>query len=160
MSLLYIIDAYNIINHPAFSFEKNSPNIQRALLNFIQKRRLTGSPKNKIILVFDGYPPDGESFPQDNQALFVFSRVISADQKIEKLVAESAARKNIIVVTDDRQVQFMARSLHANTCAVAQFSGQKKTGRLIQKERDALETKVSFSDAQKINAELKEKWLK
>jgi len=160
MSLLYIIDAYNIINHPAFQAEKNSSCIQHSLFNFIQKHKLTGSPKNKIILVFDGYPPPGEVFAQSSQAFFVFSRKISADEKIEKLIAESADKKNIIVVTDDRQVQFMAKSMHASVCAVAQFSGQKEASRRSQVLESAIETKVSFSNMQKINAEFREKWLK
>ncbi len=160
MSLLYIIDAYNIINSPSFQAEKNSSSIQRSLFSFIQKYKLTGSLKNKIILVFDGYPPVGEVFPQDNQVLFLFSRKISADEKIEKLIAESADRKNIVVVTDDRQVQFSARSMHANVCAVAKFSGQKTARRSFEESGDVMETKVSFTNMQKINAELKEKWLK
>ena len=92
--------------------------------------------------------------------LFLFSRKISADEKIEKLIAESADRKNIVVVTDDRQVQFSARSMHANVCAVAKFSGQKTARRSFEESGDVMETKVSFTNMQKINAELKEKWLK
>jgi predicted RNA-binding protein with PIN domain len=160
MSLLYIIDAYNVINHPSFKTEKKLSSIQRSLLNFIQKHKLTGSKKNKIILVFDGYPPQEDVFFQDAQVQFIFSRLISADQKIEMLISESADRKNIVVVTDDRQVQFMARSLHAQVCPVSGFSAKSNKRVNSVFPDDSAEDKVSFVNIQKINAELKEKWLK
>ena len=37
MSLQYIIDAYNLTNHPRFKRNKQSPNIQQALVDFIMQ---------------------------------------------------------------------------------------------------------------------------
>jgi len=158
MSLLYIIDAYNIINHPSFKpAGKQNFNVQKSLLEFIRSRRLTGSAKNKIILVFDGYPPAGEDFCRQEGVLFVFSRKISADELIEKLISESAHPGNIVVVSDDRQVQITARSLRANTCGVAKFNADKPER--VKPNDDSEETKVSYVKMQKINEELKQKWL-
>ncbi|MBM3250334.1 MAG: NYN domain-containing protein, partial [Candidatus Omnitrophica bacterium] len=57
MSLQYVIDGYNIINHPQFSRTQKSPEDPvGSLLWLIRSKRLTGSAKNKVIVVFDGYP--------------------------------------------------------------------------------------------------------
>jgi len=64
------------------------------------------------------------------------------------------------VVTDDRQVQFTARAMRAKVCAVAQFGCPKQSSVSLLRQSDAGETKISFLDAQKVNAELEEKWLK
>ena len=57
MSLRYIIDGYNIINHPLFAkTSRKSQDVRVALLNFLRVHKPCGSPKNKISVVFDGYP--------------------------------------------------------------------------------------------------------
>jgi len=158
MSLQFIIDAYNILNHPSFkAVEKSVSGVQKSLLDFIQAHKLTGSAKNKIILVFDGYPPAGEEFSVTGDVLFIFSRKISADEKIAKLIEESANPRDIMVISDDRQVQLMARSLKARVCAVSAFGADKKIppGR----SQDTDDKKVSFSAMEKINSELRKRWL-
>ena len=46
MSLQYIIDAYNVINHPQFNHcARKSQNIQSSLADFIRLNRLSGSIK-------------------------------------------------------------------------------------------------------------------
>lgn len=162
MSLQYIIDAYNLINHPQFNpSSRGCSGVQGSLVEFIRMNRLTGSPKNKVIIVFDGYPKAGQDIPEEPGMLCLFSRTIEADEKIMKLVEESAQRRNIIVVSDDRQVQMGARLLAAQTCGVKEFiCGKKNKGRppsLGSEERD--DDKISYSKMQKINAELKKRWL-
>jgi hypothetical protein len=89
MSLRYIIDAYNLINHPLFSpRSRKLPDPRRALADFIISNRLTGSRKNKVVLVFDGYPPSGEA-PAEEGLTCLFSRMIEADDLIRKLLEES-----------------------------------------------------------------------
>ena len=161
MSLQYIIDAYNIINHPQFSPRaKKSPNIQSSLADFIILNRLSGSIKNKVILVFDGYPPHGQKLPEGDSLVCVFSRMIEADEVIKKIVEESGQPRNIIVVSDDRAVQSAVRCLNARISGVEEFICGKKSARKIDamcQERE--ENKVSYSKMQAINAELKKKWL-
>ena len=162
MSLQYIIDAYNIINHPQFNRRAGkSQNIQSSLADFIRLNRLSGSIKNKVILVFDGYPPHGEKMPEDEGLACVFSRMIEADEVIKKIVEESGQPKNIIVVSDDRGVQAAVSYLKARVSGVEDFICGKKSARkfdsiCLQRQDD----KISYSKMQAINEELKKKWLK
>ena len=161
MSLLYIIDAYNIINHPQFSHRtRKSPNIQSSLANFIRLNRLSGSAKNKVILVFDGYPPQGERMPEGDGLACVFSRMVEADEIIKRIVEESGQPRNIIVVSDDKGVQSAVRFLNARISSVEEFICGKKSARNLDSLcQEKEESKISYSKMQVINAELKKKWL-
>jgi len=161
MSLLYIIDAYNLINHPAFKpVSKSVLNIQHALADFIRLNRLTGSKNNSLILVFDGYPPSSNDIPRQNGLLCMFSRTQEADELIKKIVEDSASPKNIVVVSDDKEVQLTSRFLHAQICNVGEFiCGKKNSQSVTDAKLAAVDFKLSYAKMQKINAELKKKWL-
>ncbi len=161
MSLQYIIDAYNLINHPQFNPpSRGSPGVQASLVEFIRMNKLTGSRQNKVILVFDGYPKAGQEIPEEPGMLCLFSGLIEADEKIKRLVEESDSPQNIIVVSDDRQVQSGARILRAQTCGVKEFiCGKKNKGKAALGGEDEDEEKISYSKMQNINAELKKRWL-
>ena len=162
MSLQYIIDAYNLINHPAFSPVKNrSQNLKISFLSFIRKHKLTGSTKNKIIIVFDGFEPSLDAPYSEEGVLFIYSRNISADEKIKMLIEESANRKQITVVSNDRQVQFMTGVLGAKFISIERFT--EAINRNASKERGFEEDQkknISFVQMQQINEELKARWLK
>ncbi|MFA4993421.1 MAG: NYN domain-containing protein [Candidatus Omnitrophota bacterium] len=161
MSLQYIIDAYNVINHPQFKpRESKSPNIQTSLADFIRINRLSGSAKNKVILVFDGYPPAGGDLPEEEGLLCLFSRMIEADELIKRLIEESGRPGDIIVVSDDKGVQLAVRFLKARICPVEDFICGSKSKRAFDslcRQRD--EKTIPYSKMQAINAELKKKWL-
>lgn len=161
MSLQYIIDAYNLINHPAFKPVSNSAlNILHALADFIRLNRLTGSKNNSLVLVFDGYPPRSEDIPRENGLLCLFSRRKEADELIKKIIEDSVSPRNIIVVSDDKEVQLTSRFLHAQTCNVGEFVCGKKNNKLAtDAELAAVDFKLSYAQMQKINSELKKKWL-
>ncbi len=162
MSLQYIIDAYNIINHPQFNHcARKSHNIQSSLADFIRLNRLSGSIKNKVILVFDGYPPHGEKMPEDEGLVCVFSRMIEADEVIKRIVEESGQPRNIIVISDDKGVQSAVRYLSAKISGVEDFICGKKSERKFDANcRQRQDDKISYSKMQAINEELKKKWLK
>jgi predicted RNA-binding protein with PIN domain len=157
MSIQYVIDGYNLLNHPQLAANRKGNSDRLSLLDFIKRNRLTGSPKNKVTVVFDGYPDSRERFDESDFCV-VFSRMISADEKIRKLIEESGQRKGIVVVSDDRQVQDAARALGANVSSIEEFVGKKDR----QKKRldNSLEQKVTYSDMEKINSELRKIWLK
>jgi len=161
MSLQYIIDAYNIINHPLFNPPaKKSFCIQLALHDFIKVNKLTGSAQNTVILVFDGYPAAGQETPAERGWLWVFSRKIEADEKIKKLIEESAQPKNIVVVSDDRQVQIASKLLHAQVRGVEEFIRGRQRNKVLSTVRpDAEPDSLTYTKMQKINAELKKIWL-
>ncbi len=161
MSLRYIIDGYNLINHPLFSrAQKHSSDPSTALTAFIKIHRLTGSLKNKATIVFDGYPPSSGWNCGDSGINVIFSRDISADDEIKIIVEQSADRKNIIVVSDDREIKFCAKSLGAQSKGIEDFIGVKEKSRNDRKQANLAEQKLNYSQMQEINQELKRIWLK
>ncbi len=160
MSLQYIIDAYNLINHHRFKAVKPAVNIQHCLVDFIKINKLTGSKNNRTILVFDGYPPAGHDIPEGEGLVCMFSRKLEADELIKKIVEESACPCNIIVVSDDRQVQLASRLLHARINGIEEFVCGKKNNKFNSAAGlDPADFKLTYSAMQKINTELKKKWL-
>lgn len=161
MSLQYIIDAYNLINHPAFKpASKSALNIQHSLVEFIRLNKLTGSSNNSLIMVFDGYPPPAQDIPYGNNLLCMFSRSEEADVIIKKIVEDSVSPKNIVVVSDDKEVRLTSSFLHAQAWSVEKFIRVKKNNSLLANSNPAGDDfKLSYSNIQKINAELKKKWL-
>jgi len=157
MSLQYIIDGYNVINHPLFpDRSKSSGHPAKSLWDFIKDSKLTGSHNNKLMIVFDGYPPPGHDC-QDGSV--VFSRKISADESIKMLIEESSERKSIIVVSDDREIRSAAASLGARRMSVADFIGHKAASARA-KPRHAGEPELTYTQMYKINEEFKKIWLK
>jgi len=160
MSLQYIIDAYNLTNHPDFKpASKSASNIAQTLLNFIKINKLSGSKNNRVALVFDGYPQNLETIPQEEGFTCVFSYDKEADEIIKKIVEESRIPKNIIVVSDDKEVQLISRFLHAQVCSVVNFICSKKKSISIDKSAQEDDAKLTYSKMHKINEELKKKWL-
>lgn len=159
MSLQYIIDAYNLTNHPAFKpVSRSVLNIQHALVDFIRLNRLTGSKNNSLVLVFDGYPPPLEDIPRQNDLLCMFSRAQEADELIKKIVQDSISPKNIVVVSDDKEVQLTSRFLHAQICSVGEFICGKKDNKSASDVKLAEgDFKLSYVKMQKINAELRKR---
>jgi hypothetical protein len=122
--------------------------------------KLTGSRNNTVVLVFDGYPALDSQIPEDEGYLWIYSRKIEADERIKKIIEESKQPRNIVVVSDDRQVQLTARILQANFCGVEEFICGKPNRKLNIKEKENSEdNKLTYSAMQKINAEFKKKWL-
>ena len=160
MSLLYIIDGYNIINHPQFSrTHKKIKNPQAALLESIRIKRLFGSSKNKITIVFDGYPVSGGLRYEGNNLSVIFSRKISADDEIKRMVEESSSRKNIVVISNDKEIRFIVKSLGAQCIGIEEFIGSKEKTRVLP-EKDLLKPELTYSQIHKINEELSKIWLK
>lgn len=156
MSLQFVIDGYNIINHPAFSQKCNkirpSP---EALLKLIKINRPCG--KNNAIVVFDGYPPQ-DFYAQADNVEVIFSREESADDKIKRIVESYGNRKIIVVVSDDNEVKFFARSSGAKAMSAEEFLNPESKSR--SRKENMAESKLSYSQMHKINEELKKIWLR
>ena len=158
MSLQYVIDGHNITKHNAFTRNvKTHLDLRSALLPFIKNNHLTGSSKNDITIVFDGYP-DTPWNSESGSGEVIFSFDISADEKIIKLLEKSTRRKDTIVVTDDRELRFLARSLGVNVIGVEDFIRPKeKDGK---RKKEEAETELTFTQKHDIDEELKKIWLK
>ena len=111
-----------------------------------------------VTVVFDGYPESG-AYPYDQGGIrVIFSRKISADEKIKMLVEEAGERRNIIVVSDDKEIKFTVKSLRAKWLSVDEFFFEKEKPKKIRDE--ATEPELNYSQMQKINEELSKLWLK
>lgn len=161
MSLQYIIDGYNLINHPLFAHtHRRVKNPQKALSEFIKIKRLCGSPKNKITLVFDGYSDTArESKQNDSKINIIFSKKETADEKIKKIVEASSNPKNIAVVSDDKEIMLFVKAMGAHCINVEKFINPKKNLADFQKD-DSYKPELTYSQVQKINQELRKIWLK
>ncbi len=159
MSLLYIIDAYNTINHIAFTpIRKKIRDPQRALPDFIKNRRLGRNSKSKITVVFDGYPKVAAQKLDETDIDVVFSKEETADARIKRLVQASKNPKNIVVISDDREIRFFVKSIGARAIGVEEFiNPQVKPQR---KREDLIKPELNYSQISKINQELKAIWLK
>jgi len=162
MSLQFIIDGYNIIHHPIFTRSSNQKiKDQRiALLELIKREKLTGSFRNKITIVFDGYcnPEEFQGISSyDPRIKIIFSRKISADDRIKEMIEDSPNPKNIVVVSDDKEIRSLAKVSGAQSQAVEDFI--QPPGQPRKPLEDLLKAELNFSQIHKINEELKKIWL-
>jgi predicted RNA-binding protein with PIN domain len=158
MSLHYIIDGYNIIKHNIFPRKASLHDSRKALMNFIEDKKLAGSAKNKVTIVFDG---STEVLAQKSTHRYeiIFTKNESADSKIKKLVSNAKNPKEIVVVSDDREIAFFIRAAGAKPLSVNEFMG--KNEETFKKDRiEPVERKLTYTEMSKINEELKKIWLK
>lgn len=129
---------------------------RRCLIRFIERCAPQGSPKNRVTIVFDG---DLEVFGgmASPTVKIIFSRGESADDRIKKAVAQAENAKNIVVVTDDKEICCAVRALGAKTSGVRAFLGKAKSRR--EEGRDADGKYIPKSDELKITSEMEKIWL-
>lgn len=158
MSVHYIIDGYNLIKQiPSLSSEELRDS-RDSLIHLIKTFNLTGSHRNKVTIVFDGRE-DVFSPGTEREFDIIFSRGESADSKIKKIVSLSGSPRSLIVVSEDKEIVFFARSYGANTNSINEFLSR------MQKQKktecpDGKKDEVSSKTAEKITQELKKIWLK
>ena len=170
MSLQYIIDGYNLINHPLFAqVHKKSQDPRLSLLEFIRTKKPCGSSKNKVIVIFDGYPAPSFKSGYDCPGIdVVFSKGITADQKIKAMLEKATNCRVVIVVSDDNEIKFFARSYRAKAMGIEEFvksaipdaSDVSRKGKLKTQKSDLLKPELTYVQISKINKELKSLWLK
>ena len=162
MSLHYLLDGYNIIHQiPALTLSKLEDQ-RRGLIRLIEHFQPQGSWRNKVTIVFDGR---SEIYGRDDakSVRVIFSREESADDKIKGMVQESDQRKNIVVVTNDREIKYAVGALGAQVWSVEDFLGKIKSSPSYRTPSSRTQTPVkniSKTVEFEINAELKEIWLK
>ncbi len=159
MSIHYLLDGYNVIHQMPKAL--NLPELEeqrRYLIRFIEQYAPQGSSNNRVTIVFDGSLDifGGMTSPL---ARIIFSHGESADDKIKKIVAQMQNTKNVVVVSDDRDIQYAVRALGAKVSSVQAFLDKIKVsgkdGRLSRKEK-----RISKSDEAKITSEFGKIWLK
>jgi predicted RNA-binding protein with PIN domain len=159
MSLQFVIDGYNIVRHERFPSSHKIKNPPQALISLIESNKLCGSRKNKITVVFDGYPKAFGSSYADGYLDVVFSCDISADERIRKIVEQARVPRNIVVVSDDREIQAFSKMAGAAVVGAEDFLWRKENARRRNKP-DALKSDLTYSEMSRITFELKKLWLK
>ncbi len=86
------------------------------------------------------------------------------------MVETQVSPKDIVVVSDDKEIRFFVKAVGARSIGVEEFihpaarhrariNRKEKSGRAPQ-ERDLLKPELSYSQIDQINRELKARWLK
>jgi predicted RNA-binding protein with PIN domain len=159
MSLQYIIDGYNITKHRLFARIRKTPHDPLiALSDVILAKKLCGSAKNKITLVFDGWPPPSRAARSEHAGMeIVFSLDATADARIRSMLEKAANVKTTVVVSDDREIKFFASSAGARYLSIEEFL---KDNQQKPKNEEAVKPELTYTQMLEINRELAKKWLK
>ncbi|MFA5100047.1 MAG: NYN domain-containing protein [Candidatus Omnitrophota bacterium] len=159
MSLHYVIDGYNVVRHASF-VPKGHAGPAVSLISCIRNNRLCGSMKNKVTIVFDGYPTMNNPLQPAGDCELVFSQDDSADDRIREIVEHIANPKIVIVITDDRSVQFHAKAAGASVMGVEEFITAKAASAAARLQKADRKIELSSVDAARINNEFRKIWLK
>src|SRR3990167_5539533 len=156
MSLHYLLDGYNIIPQMSLPVLEKLADQRRQLIQWIGSCNPQGSSRNAVTVVFDGRSDvlGGGAVPSPVQV--VFSREESADEKIIGMVEEAEHKKNIVVVTDDRSLQYSVRALGAKVSGVQTFLGQGASARTDRPESGK---NISKTLEHKITSEFAQIWV-
>ena len=159
MAVHYIVDGYNVIKKTPFLDHKKLKDSRDALLNLIYINRPHGSHSNKITVVFDGRD-DVLNFKHHYDFPIVFARKESADDKIKQIIDKAVNVKNIVVVSDDKDIKLYCRPRGARVLSVEEFLGKARKKQIPAKRRYLDASELSVLEIKKINDELSKLWLK
>jgi predicted RNA-binding protein with PIN domain len=106
---------------------------RRQLIQWIGSRAPQGSLRNTVTIVFDGRS-DVWSPSAASSIRVVFAQGETADEKIIRMVEEDAHKKSVVVVTDDRSLQYSVRALGATVSGVQTFLEQGASARTDRPE--------------------------
>ena len=160
MSLFYIVDGYNVIHRSGLFKNKRLREQREAFLAFLDHNKPFGSARNRVVIVFDG-SEDVFGFPAGSVFEVRFSRGQNADEEIKALVETSSHPKNIVVVTDDKELARAVRSRGAKIMATDEFLNKRpkeKKGRGGLSEAD-LKAELNIVQRESITEELRKIWL-
>ncbi|MFA5059175.1 MAG: NYN domain-containing protein [Candidatus Omnitrophota bacterium] len=165
MALQYILDGYNIVHQLPALAPREFKSARGDLARFVEIFRPQGSVKNIVTIVFDGWP--FESAAQNTTSVkIVFSQGETADDRIRRILSTATRKKNIIVVTDDKELRFSIRALGADVLNVKDFVAQVKPRHADGNEDKSARIKreenktISKTLEHEITSELEKIWLK
>ena len=151
--LVYIIDGFNVLHQIPGLSASSQPH--KDLIDYISKNSLCGSSRNKVTVVFDGYPPPDKFSSGGFRVLY--SCELKADDVIMRQVEASKNRHDLRVVSDDRQIRDHARMHRAGNIGTEEFL------QLAKKTVPAPDTEakdISYTLQKQITDEMRQVWLK
>lgn len=150
--LWFIIDGWNL----SYKLRLNKESFPcLSLINFIKNRRLTGSLRNKVTIVFDGKMKD---LFREEEYEIIFSYDKSADEIIKSMVENALNKKIIIVVSDDREIKDFAKRNRVKSISTEEFLAKDRTKKK-NVEVDGKEKDIDYRLKNKITDELRKIWL-
>ncbi len=152
--LVFIIDAFNLIYKVPRLRNSNTPH--KELLHFIKNNNLTGSSRNRVEIIFDG-AISHDLVNMYHNFKVTFSNQITADEVIKSKLEDAKNPRQVVVVSDDRQIQSYARRAGAKISKISEFIRLKdKTN---AKKGSEVNTKdISFSLQHEITEEMRKIW--
>ena len=130
---------------------------RRHLIQWIESRAPQGSSRNMVTIVFDGKTDVWGDAGGASSIQIVFAQGQSADDKIIQMVEEAANKKNIVVVTDDRALQYSVRALGAKVSGVQTFLGQGSASAPVRQPESG--KNISKTLEHKITSEFTQIWI-
>lgn len=150
----YIVDGYNVIHKVVGLGSKRLLNQRESLIQMIELAQAQNKSFKDVTVVFDG--KEGIIAPSRRSAVkIIFSKKTCADKKIKHLVESSSFARDIVVVSDDRQVRFYASSAGAKRISVEEFLKKLK-----QADKKKTISRLTAMEKSVINEELEKVWLK
>jgi predicted RNA-binding protein with PIN domain len=131
------------------------------LVRFIEQHRPQGSMNNRVTVVFDGNT-DVYGGMRSTTVKVVFSQGEPADDTIRKIVEQAENTKDIVVVSDDRDIQYAVRALGAKTVGTLVFLGKVRDPKRTDSRKGPSperERYISKNDEFKITSEFSRIWL-
>lgn len=152
--ITYLIDGFNLFHQISEIKHSNSP--RQDLIHYIKVNRLTGSRNNKVIIVFDGYEnPDA---PPEREYRIIFSQDRSADEVIKDKIRRVRNKRQLIVVSDDREIRDCAQMEGAVPLRIQDFLKRGSDRKSRRRHDDG--RNLSPSTMIEITEELKKIWVK
>ena len=164
MSVQYLLDGYNILHQIPLDLQGSLQDQREQLIRWLELAQPQGSIKNAVTIVFDGRS-GMFSGASSSSIKIIFSQDETADLKIKSMVTQSAHKKNIVVVSNDRDIQYAVRALGAKVMSVQEFLGKDqstklgKAGALPSSKKEDVK-RISSVVESKITSEMAEIWLK
>lgn len=163
MAIHFILDGYNIVKQ-ASPFSDLAIDVARErFIRAIERYQPQGSRRNQVTVIFDGRP--GNVSPVVSASVkVIFSYDESADDRIKSLVEASDNPRNMVVVTDDREIQYYVKGLGAGVWPVKAFM-DKTGGVLVKKDEGqagrilSQSKEISKTQEYKITQELEKLWI-
>lgn len=150
----FIIDGYNALFRIKPLLKKQYKT-REGFIRYIKISKPYGSIRNKVSLVFDG--TTGVTF---NPKIYLpfnvfFTKGENADDMIVEMVKMDKRPQDIIVVTDDRELQDRVKIYDSKAIGVLRFfKNLKKDGKTTKEEKPDINSK----EAKDITEEMKKIW--
>ena len=152
----YLIDGYNVIKS---SFLGKKGDIEGKVAFYeILDRYKAKHPSVIFTVVLDGFNPSDIHLLRDRRLRTVFSGDITADEYIRKRVEKGKRNDEVIVVSDDKQVQITGKLFGCKVCSVGEFLNvvyERGKSRKREKTEENDKKEVNYKTKKKIEEELK-----